>query len=100
MVMATTATVSHATARRGVAQGAAAGSVWARPIPVAAYPAGTPRWVTYEGRRRRVLAVESVTPPPHPNRAAAVGVRRLRVELAGGSVITLVHRTGAWYGAD
>src|SRR5512141_2375253 len=29
----------------------------ARPIAVAAYPAGTPRWVTYAGRRHRVVAV-------------------------------------------
>lgn len=69
----------------------------ARPIPVAAYPAGTPRWVTYDGRRRRVVAVHdqpALDPRLDP---APMGARRLQVELADGRVLTLLHDSGAWY---
>lgn len=69
----------------------------ARPIPVAAYPAGVPRWVTFEGRRQRVLTVheqpafDTITTP-------LVGAaRRVRVELAGGRALTLVQESGAWF---
>lgn len=68
-----------------------------RPIPVAAYPAGTPRWVTYEGRRQRVLAVReqpAFDPAWFPIGASG---RRLRVQLAGGRELTLVQDDGAWF---
>jgi hypothetical protein len=73
----------------------------ARLIPVAAYPAGVPRWVTYEGRRHRVVAVHeqpaltAALPPGLPRRA-----RPLRVELADGRTLTLLHDRGAWYHGD
>jgi hypothetical protein len=68
-----------------------------RPIPVAAYPAGVPRWVTFGGRRQRVVAV-------HQQPALALhldplpfGAVRMAVELADGRVLTLIHDRGAWY---
>jgi hypothetical protein len=67
----------------------------ARPIPVAAYPAGTPRWITYGGRRQRVVAIheqQDATRLP-----ALRATRQLRVELADGRVLTLLHRSGGWY---
>ena len=69
----------------------------ARPIPVAAYPAGVPRYVTFEGRRQRVLAVHEQ--PSSENLAAPLaGIgRRIRVELAGGRELTLVQDRGAWF---
>jgi hypothetical protein len=74
------------------------GALRARPIPVAAYPAGRPRWVTYDGRRHRVIAVHdqpaldpSLAPEPY-------GSRRIQVELADGHLLTLLHDSGAWYG--
>ena len=69
----------------------------ARPIPVAAYPAGVPRWVTYDGRRHRVVAVHDqpaldLRLDPVPRDA-----RRVQVELADGCTLTLLHRHGGWY---
>ncbi len=69
----------------------------ARPIPVAAYPAGTPRWVTYGGRRQRVVAVHEQPPLDPRLEPLPAGARRLQVELAGGAVLTLIHARGAWY---
>ncbi len=69
----------------------------ARPIPVAAYPAGTPRWVTYAGRRQRVVAVHEQPPLDPRLEPLPAGVRRLQVELAGGAVLTLIHDRGGWY---
>ena len=65
----------------------------ARPIPVAAYPAGVPRWVTYDGRRRRVVAVHEL---PAPDPALPPTARRMQVELAGGHLLTLLHDRGGW----
>lgn len=68
----------------------------ARPIPVAAYPAGVPRWVTYDGRRSRVVAVNqqpvALLLPP----GLSGGARRLEVELADGRSLTLVHSGTGW----
>lgn len=72
----------------------------ARPIPVAAYPAGTPRWVTYGGRRQRVVAVHEQPPLDPRLEPLAAGARRLQVELASGVVLTLLHDRGAWYRSD
>ena len=70
----------------------------ARPIPVAAYPAGVPRWVTYDGRRSRVVAVNqqpvAMLLPP----SLSGGARRLEVELADGRALTLVHSGAGWHG--
>lgn len=65
-----------------------------RPIPVAAYPADTPRWVTHDGRRLRVVGVQ-LRPPAGPY--AARTARRLQVELADGSTLLLLYRPGGWY---
>ncbi len=69
----------------------------AHPIPVAAYPAGTPRWVTYDGRRLRVVAVHEPPAPDPRSMALTLDGRRLHVELADGRLLTLLHRRGAWY---
>jgi hypothetical protein len=69
----------------------------ARPIPVAAYPAGMPRWVTYDGRRRRVVAVHNQPALDPRLDPAPSGARRLQVELTDGRVLTLLHDGGAWY---
>ena len=71
--------------------------VRARPIPVAAYPADTPRWITYNGRRHRVIAVHEQ--PARDPRLDFVpyGARRLRAELDDGRVLTLLHQHGSWY---
>ena len=69
----------------------------ARPIPVMAYPPGVPRWVTYEGRRRRVLSVQDQPVHDASELPVARGSRRLRVELAGGRALTLVHDGSAWF---
>jgi hypothetical protein len=69
----------------------------ARPIPVAAYPAGTPRWVTYGGRRQRVVAVHEQPPLDPRLEPLPAGARRLQVELSSGTVLTLIHDRGAWY---
>jgi hypothetical protein len=69
----------------------------ARPIPVAAYPAGVPRWVTYDGRRHRVVAVYDQ--PALDQRLMAVprGAVRMQVELADGRLLTLLHDRGGWF---
>lgn len=72
----------------------------ARPIPVAAYPAGTPRWVTYGGRRQRVVAVHEQPPLDPRLEPLPASTRRLQVELASGTVLTLIHDHGAWYRAQ
>jgi hypothetical protein len=64
---------------------------------VAAYPAGTPRWVTFDGRRQRVVAVHQ-----QPALAAGLdptpfGAVRMAVELADGRILTLLHDRDAWY---
>lgn len=69
----------------------------ARPIPVAAYPAGMPRWVTYDGRRQRVLAVREQAPLDPRLTPVPPGARRMQVELAGGRTLTLVHNRGGWF---
>lgn len=72
----------------------------ARLIPVAAYPAGVPRWVTYDGRRQRVVAVHQQ--PVIEPRAAGIppGAQRMQIELAGGDRLTLLHDRFGWYGDD
>ena len=74
--------------------------VHARPIAVAAYPASQPRWVTYAGRRNRVVAVHQQ--PALDSRLDPIpfGMRRLAVELADGRVLTLLHDGGGWYAGD
>lgn len=72
----------------------------ARPIPVAAYPPGTPRWVTYGGRRQRVIAVHEASPVRVAGGLGPLGVRRLDVELGDGRMLTLVHEEGGWYERD
>ena len=69
----------------------------ARPLPVAAYPADTPRWVTYGGRRQRVVAVHEQPPLDPRLEPLPAGARRLQVELSSGTVLTLIHDRGAWY---
>jgi hypothetical protein len=74
------------------------GALRARPIPVAAYPAGRPRWITYDGRRHRVVAVHD-QPALDPALAPTPsGSRRIQVELGDGRLLTLLHDSGAWYG--
>lgn len=75
---------------------ARAATLRARPIPVAAYPAGVPRWVTYGGRRQRVLTVHE---QPRDPRLPSVpyGAHAMQVELADGHVLTLLHQRGGWY---
>ena len=73
-------------------------AVNARPIAVAAYPADVPRWVTYEGRRRRVVAIwnqPALSPEMTP---VTPGARRLQVELSDGRLLTLLHHRGGWFG--
>lgn len=82
---------------RAPARTSAAPALRARPIPVAAYPAGVPRWVTYDGRRRRVLAVHDQPGLDGVSLPVAGAARRVRVELAGGRELTLVQDSGAWY---
>lgn len=69
----------------------------ARPIPVAAYPAGVPRWVTYGGRRQRVVAIHQQMALAPGLDAVPPGAVRMEVELADGRVLTLIHDRGAWY---
>jgi hypothetical protein len=69
----------------------------ARPIAVAAYPAGVPRWVTYSGRRQRVVAVHEQQALAPDLVAMPPGSLRMEVELADGRVLTLLHDHGAWY---
>jgi hypothetical protein len=77
--------------------GRQSGTLKARPIPVAAWPAGVPRWVTYGGRRRRVVSINE-QPPLDPRLAPSpAGTRRIEVELAGGRVLTLLHDERGWY---
>ena len=71
--------------------------VHARPIAVAAYPADTPRWLTYNGRRHRVVSVHE-----QPSRDPRLdflpyGARRLQAELDDGRVLTLLHHRGGWF---
>ena len=69
----------------------------ARPIPVAAYPADTPRWITYDGRRHRVVAVyEQPSRDPRLD-FVPYGARRLEAELDDGRVLTLLHHGRSWY---
>jgi hypothetical protein len=69
----------------------------ARPIPVAAYPAGVPRWVTFGGRRQRVVAIHDQPALDASFAPVPFGARRMQVELADGRVLTLVHDGGGWY---
>jgi len=81
--------VMHAPARRPVPR--------TRPIPVAAYPAGVPRWVTFAGRRQRVVAVHQQPALAAGPGSLPLGATRMEVELADGRVLTLVHERGGWY---
>lgn len=95
MAVVTAVRPSSTEQRRAAARPAA--RLRARPIPVAAYPAGVPRWVTFEGRRRRVVAVHeqpAFDPATFPIGASG---RRVRVELSGGHQLTLVQDSGAWF---
>ncbi len=68
--------------------------------PVAVYaPAGEPLWVTHDGRRQRVIAIEEQPQPAGEPRLPLLPAesRRLLVRLAGGSALMLLHsRRGAW----
>lgn len=68
-----------------------------RPIPVAAYPAGVPRWVTFGGRRQRVVAVHQQPALALGFDSLPIGATSMEVELADGRILTLVHERGAWY---
>lgn len=69
----------------------------ARPLPVAAYPAGVPRWVTYDGRRQRVVAIVDQQPLDPALAPVPAGTRRMQVELADGRVLTLLHSRAGWF---
>ncbi len=67
----------------------------ARPIPVYAL-GGAPRWVTYEGRRQRVVAVQEQPAPLPLVRGLPRDARRLQVQLASGDTLTLLHGRHGW----
>ncbi len=74
---------------------AAPAAVRARPIPVYAL-GGSPRWVTYEGRRQRVVAVQEQPAPLPLMRGLPRDARRVQVRLASGSSLTLLHGRHGW----